>query len=73
MAKCSMPDNYDCNLDNAPCVPQEMTINNVRLAAAYVPFQFLCQLYSPIDSLRLGTAFPELFSPYDPWQRQYCR
>ena len=47
------------------CVPQEMTIDNVRLAAAYVPFQFLCELFNPIEALKSGTAFPELFSPYE--------
>lgn len=47
------------------CIPQEMVIKNVRLAQAYVPFQYLCELFSPIDSLKKGTAFPELFSPYE--------
>lgn len=71
MANCQMPA-YNTCLDNVSsnCIPQEMVINNVRLAAAYVPYQFLCQLYSPIDSLKLGTAFPELFSPYDAGKRK---
>lgn len=47
------------------CVPQEMEINNVRLAAAYVPYQYLCTLLSPLEALKKGTAFPELFSPYE--------
>jgi hypothetical protein len=47
------------------CVPQETVIRNVRLAAAYVPFQFLCKMFSPLDALRKGTAFPELYSPYN--------
>lgn len=46
------------------CIPQETVIENVRLAAAYVPYQFLCALFTPIEALRRGTAFPELFSPY---------
>lgn len=55
--------------ENSPstgqCIPQETMINNVRLAAAYVPYQKLCTLFSPIEALKAGTAFPELFSPYD--------
>lgn len=47
------------------CIPQELVIENVRLAAAYVPYQYLCQLFNPIETLKKGTAFPELFSPYD--------
>ncbi|MGH4050058.1 MAG: spore coat associated protein CotJA [Clostridium sp.] len=47
------------------CIPQETVIKNVRLAAAYVPFQKLCTLFSPLEALKRGTAFPELFSPYE--------
>lgn len=47
------------------CVPQETIIRNVRLAAAYVPYQKMCTLFSPIDALKHGTSFPELYSPYD--------
>jgi hypothetical protein len=47
------------------CIPQEMVIRNVRLAAAYVPYQQLCTLLSPIEALKHGTAFPELYSPYE--------
>lgn len=48
------------------CIPQEMVIENVRLSAAYVPIQFLCELFNPIEALKKGTAFPELYSPYNP-------
>lgn len=47
------------------CIPQEMEIRNVRLAAAYVPFQKFCKIFSPIEALKKGTIFPELYSPYD--------
>lgn len=47
------------------CIPQEMYIDNVRLAAGYVPFQQMCELFNPIEALSKGTAFPELYSPYD--------
>ncbi|RDU22285.1 spore coat associated protein CotJA [Anaerosacchariphilus polymeriproducens] len=53
------------------CIPQEMMIKNVRLAAAYVPYQFMCSLYSPMDALKKGTAFPELFSPYNGSDQRY--
>ena len=47
------------------CIPQETVIKNVRLAAAYVPYQKLCTLFAPLEALKRGTVFPELFSPYD--------
>ncbi|MBZ9686718.1 spore coat associated protein CotJA [Clostridium estertheticum] len=46
------------------CIPQETVIENVRLAAAYVPYQVLCALFTPVEALRSGTTFPELYSPY---------
>ncbi|WP_326908681.1 spore coat associated protein CotJA [Sedimentibacter sp. MB31-C6] len=53
------------------CIPQEMVIENVRLAAAYVPYQKLCELFNPLESLRKGTAFPELYSPYEARDKKY--
>lgn len=47
------------------CIPQETVIRGVRLAAAYVPYQNLCTLFTPIEALKMGTAFPELYSPYE--------
>ncbi|NLY43876.1 MAG: spore coat associated protein CotJA [Clostridiaceae bacterium] len=47
-----------------PCIPQETVIRNVKLANAYVPFQNMCNLFSPIEGLKKGTIFPELYSPY---------
>lgn len=59
-------DMYNVNpINPAICIPQEMVIDNVRLAAAYVPYQFMCEIFSPIEALAKGTAFPELYSPYD--------
>ena len=46
------------------CVPQEEVIQNVRLAAAYVPWQKMCSTFSPLEALKRGTIFPELYSPY---------
>ena len=47
------------------CIPQETQINGVRLAMAYVPWQKFCTLFSPIEALKRGTAFPERYSPYE--------
>ncbi len=60
-------DNYMADRDRGPgpCIPQEMVIENVRLAAGYVPYQFMCEIFNPIEALAKGTAFPELYSPYD--------
>lgn len=63
ISKMNMP-NMDCQ-PMGVCIPQEMVIKNVRLAAAYVPFQKLCTLLSPIEALSKGTVFPELYSPYN--------
>lgn len=58
---------YDVNCPPMmKCVPQEMIIRNVRLAAAYVPYQRLCELFRPLEALKRGTAFPELYSPFNP-------
>ena len=53
------------------CIPQETCIRDVRLAAAYVPFQNFCTIFSPLDALKKGTAFPELYSPYDGKDSKY--
>ena len=53
------------------CVPQETIIEKVRLAAAYVPYQYICTLFTPFEALRRGTAFPELYSPYKGEDKKY--
>ena len=60
---CNMDNNFNSPQDN--CIPQELIIKNVRLAAAYVPYQQMCTILSPLDALKHGTVFPELYSPYD--------
>lgn len=47
------------------CIPQETSIKDVRLAAAYIPYEILCTLFMPMEALKRGTAFPELYSPYE--------
>lgn len=37
---------------------------NPKLASAYVPFQYMNQLYPPMQGLHRGTIFPELDRPY---------
>ena len=67
--------NDNNNQDNCPtekCIPQEYVIKNVRLAAAYVPIQYLCELFSPMESLCKGTVFPELYSPYVGKSKKRC-
>lgn len=53
------------------CIPQETVIENVRLAAAYVPFQKYCTRFSPMEGLMKGTVFPELVSPYEGKEYKY--
>jgi hypothetical protein len=69
MAYIRKPDNemHDANvMPKMDCIPQETVIKNVRLAAAYVPWQKMCELFNPLEALKKGTAFPELYSPFDP-------
>ena len=47
------------------CIPQDTEIKGVRLAMAYVPWQKFCTTFSPIEALKRGTAFSELYSPYE--------
>lgn len=46
------------------CIPQETEIKDVRLAHAYVPFQKLCNTFTPMASLKKGTIFPPLVDMY---------
>ena len=74
MAYIAKPDGemYDANcMPMMNCIPQETVIKNVRLAAAYVPYQHMCELFRPIEALKRGTAFPELYSPYEPRDKKY--
>lgn len=64
-----MNKNNSYHLEN--CIPQETTIKDVKLARAYVPFQKMCSIFSPIEALKRGTIFPELYSPYDSKEKKY--
>lgn len=70
----SKVDRYATNCPpKAQCVPQELVIKNVRLAAAYVPYQKLCSVFSPMEALKHGTVFPELYSPYSGKEKKHHR
>lgn len=43
------------------CIPQELVIDNVRLAAAYIPYQYLCQLFNPIEALKKRNCLSRTF------------
>lgn len=44
---------------------EESKIREKELAKAYVPFQYMNQVYSAEEALRNGTLFPELNRPYE--------
>lgn len=43
----------------------------LRLAQAYVPMQIFANCWEPMQGLRVGTIFPELYRPY--YGREYWR
>ncbi|HHU05970.1 MAG TPA: spore coat associated protein CotJA [Clostridiales bacterium] len=47
------------------CIPQETTIEDVKLAHAYVPIQKFCRTFAPMTALMKGTIFPALSGLYD--------
>jgi len=51
-------------MKQSACIPQETEITNVMLAHAYVPWQKYCGVSPDMQSLCMGTAFPELYTPY---------
>lgn len=74
MAEFTRPEVEMLSLPSSPmgyCVPQETVIEGVRLAAAYVPYQKFCTVFSPLEGLARGTVFPELVSPYESKEKKY--
>lgn len=63
---------HNCNQENNTCVSQETVIENVVLAHAYVPFQYMCDTYSPLGSLSRGTIFPPLCGLYEHGMKGKC-
>ncbi|BCV23898.1 MAG TPA: spore coat associated protein CotJA [Firmicutes bacterium] len=45
------------------------TLQQLQLARAYVPFQIFTTRLEPLEGLRRGTIFPELYMPYRPRER----
>ncbi|XOQ18325.1 MAG: hypothetical protein ACFWUA_07415 [Sporanaerobacter sp.] len=43
---------------------EDLEGSDSSLARAYVPFQFMNQVYSKEEALKRGTLFPELYRPY---------
>lgn len=58
--------NCNCKMDPNP----EM---GFQLARATVPFQMLCDVYSPNEALCKGTLFPELWMPMQVSSRMKMR
>ncbi|MCR1898738.1 spore coat associated protein CotJA [Irregularibacter muris] len=44
-----------------------------ELARAYVPYQCYTKAYPPMEALRKGTLFPELYRPYEYKEEKGCR
>lgn len=49
---------------------QAQALQHLKLARAYVPFQVFTTRFDPMEGLRRGTIFPELFMPYRRWERE---
>lgn len=62
----------NCNCRNCQnrCRPMDVMPANPLLANAYVPYQEVEEVFTPMEALEHGTAFPELVSPYCPNQSQ---
>ncbi|MGI6603837.1 MAG: spore coat associated protein CotJA [bacterium] len=45
-------------------------MQHLQLARAYVPFQIYTTRFDPVEGLRRGTIFPELYMPYKGWKRE---
>lgn len=46
-------------------------MGRMRLAHAYVPYQYYSSSYSPEEALSKGTLYPELYMPYRPGKKEY--
>lgn len=49
----------------------ERIIHPTRLARSYVPFQYMGEVYEPLEALKKGTLFPELYMPYMDIMKRY--
>ena len=54
----------NCRSCQNRCRPMDMMPANPMLANAYVPYQEGDKVFTPMEALEHGTAFPELVSPY---------
>lgn len=58
------PDNMYYNQMYTANYPMNTGYHQMKLAAAYVPYQYLNYVYPPMTGLMKGTIFPELDRPY---------
>ena len=42
------------------------------LAFAYVPYQYMCKVYTPEEGISMGTIFPELVQPPSLYDCSMC-
>lgn len=49
---------HTCILGNGKLPPY------MKMAHAYVPYQFLRETFRPTEALKKGTIFPDLYQPY---------
>ena len=57
--------NCDCGFDE---YKNYQFPENPMLAQSYVPIQTMKKVFNPETGLKMGTIFPELVSPYYPYQ-----
>ena len=65
----NMTDMTNMNAVVGKCIPQEMVIENIKLAHAYVPIQKMCEVFDHPVALMNGTVFPPLWDNYNKGKR----
>lgn len=69
--KCDNVNSYENYDESCSCGFDEeynMFPENPMLAQSYVPIQYMDKTFKPCVGLKMGTIFPELVSPYVPYQ-----
>lgn len=56
--------NFPSNTMASKQCPCEQVINSPKCAHAYVPFQYMVDVYPPMKALHRATMFPQLDRPY---------
>ena len=55
---------FNSPISYQPCFVMPVMPIMPKLAHAYVPFQYINQIFTPMQGLEQGTIFPELARPY---------